>query len=77
MFQGPRPLAKVPLYSTVHSILTNPVYACAYAFGRTTSKVIVENGRKRVRRGLRRARTDWELCTLARASPPQGGREIV
>jgi len=41
---------KLPLYNTVHNILTNPVYAGAYAFGRTTSKVSVENGRKRVRR---------------------------
>ena len=39
-----------PLYNTVHNILTNPVYAGAYAFGRTTSKVSVENGRKRIRR---------------------------
>jgi len=52
---------KLPLYNTVHNILTNPVYAGAYAFGRTTSKVLVENGRKRVRRGLRRARTDWDV----------------
>src|SRR5438477_3334901 len=28
---------KLPLYNTVHNILTNPVYAGAYAFGRTTS----------------------------------------
>jgi len=52
---------KLPLYNTVHNILTNPVYAGAYAFGRTTSKVVVEDGRKRVRRGLRRARTDWDV----------------
>jgi hypothetical protein len=52
---------KLPLYNTVHNILTNPVYAGGYAFGRTTSKVIVEDGRKRVRRGLRRARTDWDV----------------
>src|ERR1700740_3726326 len=26
---------KLPLYNTVHNILTNPVYAGAYAFGRT------------------------------------------
>ena len=52
---------KLPLYNTVHNILTNPVYAGAYAFGRTTSKVIVENGRKRVRRGLRRPRTEWDV----------------
>jgi hypothetical protein len=44
---------RLPLYNTVHNILTNPVYAGAYAFGRTVSKVSVENGRKRVKRGLR------------------------
>jgi recombinase len=45
----------------VHNILTNPVYAGAYAFGRTTSKVIVEDGRKRVRRGLRRPLAKWDV----------------
>jgi len=45
---------RLPAYNTVHNILTNPIYAGAYAFGRTTSKVSVENGRKRVRRGVRR-----------------------
>src|SRR6516164_4248535 len=34
---------KLPLYNTVHNILTNPVFAGAYAFGRTTSKTIVED----------------------------------
>ena len=37
---------KLPLYNTVHNILANPVYAGAYAFGRTASKVIIEEGRK-------------------------------
>src|SRR5262245_43462572 len=45
---------RLPAYNTVHNILTNPIYAGAYAFGRTTSKVSVENSRKRVRRGVRR-----------------------
>jgi hypothetical protein len=35
----------------VHNILTNPIYAGAYAFGRTTSRVSVVDGRKRIRRG--------------------------
>ncbi|WP_254021312.1 recombinase family protein, partial [Mesorhizobium escarrei] len=52
---------KLPLYNTVHNILTNPVYAGAYAFGRTTSKVIIEEGRKRVRRGLRRPQMEWDV----------------
>ncbi|MFL5286399.1 MAG: recombinase family protein, partial [Rhodopila sp.] len=52
---------KLPAYNTVHNILTNPIYAGAYAFGRTTSKVSVEDGRKRVRRGLRRPVTEWDV----------------
>ena len=51
----------LPLYNTVHNILTNPVYAGAYAFGRTTSKVVIDDGRKRVRRGLRRPQGEWEV----------------
>jgi DNA invertase Pin-like site-specific DNA recombinase len=52
---------RAPLYNTVHNILTNPVYAGAYAFGRTTSKVSVEEGRKRVRRGVRRSLAEWDV----------------
>jgi DNA invertase Pin-like site-specific DNA recombinase len=52
---------KLPIYNTVLNILTNPVYAGAYAFGRTTSKVVIEDGRKRVRRGLRRPLTEWDV----------------
>ena len=52
---------RLPLYNTVHNILTNPIYAGAYAFGRTMSKVSVEGGRKRVKRGLRRPQSDWEV----------------
>ena len=54
---------RLPLYNTVHNILTNPVYAGAYAFGRTTSKVSVEEGRKRVRRGLRRPSGNGMCCS--------------
>src|ERR1700726_2462228 len=52
---------RLPAYNTVHNILTNPIFAGAYAFGRTTSKVSVENGRKHVRRGLRRPQTEWDV----------------
>src|SRR5437764_556571 len=52
---------RLPLYNTVHNILTNPVYAGAYAFGRTMSKVSVEDGRKRVNRGLRRPVAEWDV----------------
>jgi DNA invertase Pin-like site-specific DNA recombinase len=59
--EGRRVVWRMPAYNTVHNILTNPIYAGAYAFGRTTSKVSVENGRKHVRRGLRRPQTEWDV----------------
>lgn len=52
---------RLPLYNTVHNILTNPVYAGAYSFGRTMSKVSIEEGRKRVRRGVRRPLAEWDV----------------
>ncbi|MDP9464123.1 MAG: recombinase family protein, partial [Actinomycetota bacterium] len=55
---------KLPVYNTVHHILTNPVYAGAYAFGRTGSRVTIENGRKRIVRGFRKDRADWDVLLL-------------
>jgi excisionase family DNA binding protein len=52
---------KLPVYNTIHHILTNPVYAGAYTFGRTASRVTIEAGRKKVVRGFRRDRSDWEV----------------
>src|SRR6202011_2140897 len=59
--QGRHVVWKLPVYNTVHHVLTNPIYAGAYAFGRTGSRVRLENGRKRVVRGIRRDRADWEV----------------
>lgn len=50
-----------PGYQTLHKMLTNPVYAGAYSYGRTTSRVRLENGRKRVLQGVRVAREDWPV----------------
>jgi hypothetical protein len=52
-------LWKLPVYTTVSNLLTNPVYAGAYAFGRTGSRTTIENGRKRILRGYRKDRSDW------------------
>ena len=52
---------KLPVYNTLHHMLTNPVYAGAYAFGRTGSRVTIEGGRKRVVRGFRKERSTWEV----------------
>ena len=48
---------KPPVYNTIHHILTNPIYAGAYAYGRSISKTRIENGRKRVTRGVRVVRS--------------------
>ena len=50
---------RLPAYNIVHNILTNPIYAGAYAFGRTKSRVSVEGGRKRIRRGVQRPMAEW------------------
>ncbi len=50
-----------PLYHAVHRLLTNPVYAGAYVFGRTGSRVRFEGGRKVVIHGVTRRREEWEV----------------
>ena len=55
---------KPPVYKTVHALLTNPIYAGAYAFGRTGTRVTIENGRKRVTRGHRRERKEWDVLIV-------------
>jgi hypothetical protein len=50
------------VYHTLHHILTNPVYAGSYAYGRRGTRVSIEGGRKRVMRdNLRRNWRDWEV----------------
>jgi excisionase family DNA binding protein len=50
-----------PRYNTIHRLLSNPVYAGAYVFGRTGSQVRIEVGRKLITRGVRRLQKDWEV----------------
>ena len=52
---------KPPVYNTIHHILRNPIYAGAYAYGRSISKTRIENGRKRVRRGLPVEQPEWDV----------------
>jgi DNA invertase Pin-like site-specific DNA recombinase len=57
--RGKRPIEwKVPVYPTLHHILTNPVYAGSYAFGRRQTRVTIENGLKRIARDT--VRRDWK-----------------
>jgi excisionase family DNA binding protein len=50
-----------PRYHAVHRLLTNPVYAGAYVFGRTASRTRVEDGRKVITHGVVRRREEWTV----------------
>jgi excisionase family DNA binding protein len=52
---------KLPGYHTLHHMLTNPIYAGAYAFGRRGTRTTIEAGRKRVVRSLNRDPKDWDV----------------
>jgi excisionase family DNA binding protein len=59
---GKRPIEwKAPNYHTLRHILTNPVYSGSYVFGRSSTRVTIKEGRKRVNRSLHRAPKDWEV----------------
>jgi DNA invertase Pin-like site-specific DNA recombinase len=52
---------RAPSYRTVYHILTNPVYSGAYAFGRRSVEVKIQNGRKRTVRNRLRHWKDWGI----------------
>jgi DNA invertase Pin-like site-specific DNA recombinase len=51
-------------YHAVLSVLKNPVYAGAYAYGRSKTIVGLEAGHKRVRRQAQARREDWAVLIL-------------
>jgi hypothetical protein len=51
-------------YHAVHSVLKNPLYAGAYAYGRSKTIVRLEAGQKRVVRQRQRHREDWAVLIL-------------
>ncbi len=51
-------------YHAVLSVLKNPVYAGAYAYGRSKTIVRLEGGQKRVRRQPQRRREDWAVLII-------------
>jgi excisionase family DNA binding protein len=61
--RGKRPIEwKAPVYHTLYHVLTNPVYAGSYAYGRRGTLVMLEGGRKRVvRDNLQRDWRKWEV----------------
>ena len=55
---------KLPVYNTVRQILTNPIYAGAYAWGRRRRRRVIEEGRQRIVNEVRRNPEDWEILIL-------------
>ena len=62
--QGRHVIWKLPIYQAVYGIMTNPIYAGAYAYGRSTHRIRLEQGRKRIVRGHRQARENWSVLIL-------------
>jgi DNA invertase Pin-like site-specific DNA recombinase len=52
---------KAAAYHSVMQILHSPLYAGAYAFGRTTQRTRVIDGRARKTTGLKKARSEWSV----------------
>jgi excisionase family DNA binding protein len=66
--RGPEALREIvwqpARYHAVLSVLKNPVYAGAYAYGRSKTMVRLEDGQKRVRRQKQCRREDWAVLIL-------------
>lgn len=57
----PKVIWKPPVYRTLWAILTNPLYAGAYVYGRRTVRTQVVEGRARKSKGHRKARSEWSV----------------
>jgi len=55
----PKMIWKVPVSSNIRAILTNPVYAGAYAFGKTKTRTRILNGRTRKSTGHPKPQCEW------------------
>jgi excisionase family DNA binding protein len=66
--RGPEALREIvwqpARYHAVLSVLKNPAYAGAYAYGRSKTMVRLEDGQKLVRRQRQRRREDWAVLIL-------------
>jgi len=52
---------KLPSYATLHSILSKPVYAGAYAYGKTETRTKIVEGRARKSAGHRKPQSEWRV----------------
>ena len=58
---GQRIVWKLPIYNSVLKMLTNPIYAGAYAFGKTETRTRIVDGRARKTIGHRKPREQWTV----------------
>jgi excisionase family DNA binding protein len=57
----PRLVWKLPVYHSILAILTNPMYAGAYVFGKTEARTRIVEGRARKTVGHRKPRSAWTV----------------
>jgi DNA invertase Pin-like site-specific DNA recombinase len=55
---------KLPNNDTILRILDNPIYAGTYAYGRTKTEIEFKDGRKHLRKGIRKEQKDWDVLIL-------------
>jgi hypothetical protein len=52
---------KLPGYASLHSMLTNPIYAGAYCYGKTETRTKLVEGRSRRSAGHRKPQSGWKV----------------
>ncbi len=50
---------RLPVYGTLHTMLTNPIYAGVYAFGRRTTRIRILDGKATRTEGHAKSREEW------------------
>jgi DNA invertase Pin-like site-specific DNA recombinase len=60
---------KLPRYGTIHKFLTNPIYAGAYAFGRTETRTRLVGEHPVKIHGYQRAREAWDVLIRDHHAP--------
>jgi len=51
----------LPVYNTVLKLLSNPMYAGAYVFGKTQARTVMVDGRARKTAGHKKPRSEWTV----------------
>ena len=67
VWYGPRGrevIWKLPVYNSIKKMLANPVYAGAYVWGRSITRVDLAGGYKRIARELRSNPEDWPILIV-------------